>query len=55
MKTINGIPEYSGPLHVLKEVIKNEGYSALWKGFFPYYIRIFPYTIYAMYVVNRIC
>ncbi|KAJ8963878.1 hypothetical protein NQ314_005314 [Rhamnusium bicolor] len=45
MKTINGKPEYSGPLDVLGKVIKNEGVFALWKGFAPYYFRLGPHTV----------
>jgi solute carrier family 25 oxoglutarate transporter 11 len=32
MKTVNGVPEYSGVMDVLSKVIKNEGVAALWKG-----------------------
>lgn len=45
MKTINGKPEYSGPVHVLVSIIKNEGLFALWKGFAPYYFRLGPHTV----------
>lgn len=45
MKTINGKPEYSGPIHVLGSVIRNEGLFALWKGFAPYYFRLGPHTV----------
>ncbi|XP_023015568.1 mitochondrial 2-oxoglutarate/malate carrier protein [Leptinotarsa decemlineata] len=45
MKTINGKPEYSGPMDVLVKVVKNEGPFALWKGFFPYYFRLGPHTV----------
>lgn len=45
MKTIDGKPEYKGPLDVLGKVIKNEGVFALWKGFLPYYFRLGPHTV----------
>lgn len=45
MKTVNGVPEYSGALDVLGKVVKNEGVFALWKGFIPYYFRLGPHTV----------
>lgn len=45
MKTIDGKPEFTGPLDVLGKILKNEGVFALWKGFFPYYFRLGPHTV----------
>ncbi|CAH0387866.1 unnamed protein product [Bemisia tabaci] len=45
MKTIDGKPEFKGALDVLAKVVKNEGFFALWKGFFPYYARLGPHTV----------
>ncbi|XP_066140315.1 mitochondrial 2-oxoglutarate/malate carrier protein-like [Euwallacea fornicatus] len=45
MKTIDGKPEFKGPLDVLGKILKNEGVFALWKGFFPYYFRLGPHTV----------
>ncbi|KAG5878222.1 hypothetical protein JTB14_020799 [Gonioctena quinquepunctata] len=45
MKTINGKPEYSGPMDVFVRIIRNEGPFALWKGFIPYYFRLGPHTV----------
>jgi solute carrier family 25 oxoglutarate transporter 11 len=45
MKTVNGVPEYSGVMDVLSKVIKNEGVAALWKGFTPYFLRLGPHTV----------
>ncbi|VEN56785.1 unnamed protein product [Callosobruchus maculatus] len=45
MKTIDGKPEFKGPLDVLGKVIRNEGVFALWKGFMPYYFRLGPHTV----------
>ncbi|CAG9817599.1 unnamed protein product [Phaedon cochleariae] len=45
MKTVNGKPEYSGPLDVLMKIVRNEGVFALWKGFLPYYFRLGPHTV----------
>lgn len=45
MRVINGKPEYSGSLDVLNKVVRQEGITALWKGFTPYYFRIGPHTV----------
>ncbi|KAK9888027.1 hypothetical protein WA026_000310 [Henosepilachna vigintioctopunctata] len=45
MKTIDGKPEYSGAVDVLRKVIQREGIFALWKGFTPYYARLGPHTV----------
>ncbi|EDW93452.1 mitochondrial 2-oxoglutarate/malate carrier protein [Drosophila yakuba] len=45
MRVIDGKPEYSGTIDVLKRVVKNEGAFAIWKGFTPYLIRMGPHTI----------
>lgn len=45
MKIVDGKPEYSGAIDVLKNVVKNEGFFSLWKGFTPYYMRIGPHTV----------
>ncbi|KAH1026335.1 mitochondrial 2-oxoglutarate/malate carrier protein [Dendroctonus ponderosae] len=45
MKTIDGKPEFKGPLDVLGKILRNEGVFALWKGFFPYYFRLGPHTV----------
>nr|VZI01060.1 unnamed protein product [Spirometra erinaceieuropaei] len=39
MRTINGKPEYSGMIDVFSRVIRQEGATALWKGFTPYILR----------------
>ena len=45
MRTINGVPEYSGAIDVLRTAIRKEGFFSLWKGFTPYLARIGPYTV----------
>ncbi|XP_063243468.1 mitochondrial 2-oxoglutarate/malate carrier protein [Bacillus rossius redtenbacheri] len=45
MKTVDGKPEFSGAADVLKKVVRNEGFFALWKGFTPYYARLGPHTV----------
>ncbi|KAK6175244.1 hypothetical protein SNE40_013749 [Patella caerulea] len=45
MKTINGVPEYSGAIDVLAKTIRSEGFFSLWKGFTPYYARLGPHTV----------
>ncbi|KAK2181338.1 hypothetical protein NP493_403g05002 [Ridgeia piscesae] len=45
MKIIDGKPEYSGAMDVLRRVVRGEGFFSLWKGFTPYYARIGPHTV----------
>lgn len=45
MKVTDGKPEYTGTADVLKRVMKNEGFLALWKGFTPYYAKLGPHTV----------
>uniref|UniRef100_A0A914E2Y3 Mitochondrial 2-oxoglutarate/malate carrier protein n=2 Tax=Acrobeloides nanus TaxID=290746 RepID=A0A914E2Y3_9BILA len=45
MRIIDGKPEYSGSLDVFRQVIRNEGFFSLWKGFTPYYFRLGPHTV----------
>jgi solute carrier family 25 oxoglutarate transporter 11 len=45
MRIIDGKPEYRGSLDVLYKVVRNEGITALWKGFTPYYFRLGPHTV----------
>lgn len=44
-KYVDGKPEYKGAVDVIGKVIKNEGVTALWKGFTPYYFRLGPHTV----------
>ena len=37
--------EYSGAFDCVKKIVKNEGVTALWKGFTPYFFRLGPHTI----------
>ena len=32
--------EYSGAFDCVKKIVKNEGVTALWKGFTPYFFRL---------------
>ncbi|CAK8690307.1 unnamed protein product [Clavelina lepadiformis] len=45
MKTVEGIPEYTGAIDVLGKVVRAEGFFSLWKGFTPYYFRLGPHTV----------
>lgn len=45
MKTIDGKPEFTGSLDVLRKILQREGVFALWKGFLPYYARLGPHTV----------
>ncbi|KAI0224844.1 Mitochondrial 2-oxoglutarate/malate carrier protein [Lamellibrachia satsuma] len=45
MKIIDGKPEYTGAMDVLRRVVRGEGFFSLWKGFTPYYARIGPHTV----------
>jgi len=44
-KYIDGKPEYKGAIDVVAKVARNEGITALWKGFAPYYFRLGPHTV----------
>ena len=37
--------ESSGAFDCVKKIVKNEGVTALWKGFTPYFFRLGPHTI----------
>lgn len=45
MRVIDGRPEFTGVIDVLRRVFANEGFFALWKGFLPYYFRLGPHTV----------
>lgn len=54
MRVVNGKPEYSGVGDVLRQVIRNEGFFALWKGFTPYYMRLGPHTVITFIILEQI-
>lgn len=45
MKTVNGVPEYTGMVDALVKTVRKEGVLSLWKGFTPYFLRLGPHTI----------
>ncbi|KAL3116766.1 hypothetical protein niasHT_004267 [Heterodera trifolii] len=45
MSIVDGRPEFSGVVDVVRRVLANEGIFALWKGFLPYYMRLGPHTV----------
>ncbi|GMS93156.1 hypothetical protein PENTCL1PPCAC_15331, partial [Pristionchus entomophagus] len=53
MRVIDGKPEYKNGADVILKVIKNEGIFALWKGFTPCYLRIGPYTVLALMILEQ--
>jgi len=52
-KYVNGVPEYKGVADVFGKIVKNEGFFALWKGFFPYYFRLGPHTVLTFIFVEK--
>lgn len=54
MKVVDGKPEYTGAIDVLRKTIRNEGIFALWKGFTPYYARIGPHTVLTFIILEQI-
>jgi solute carrier family 25 oxoglutarate transporter 11 len=44
MKSVDGVPEYSGALDCATKIIKGEGPTALFKGFGAFYVKLAPYT-----------
>lgn len=53
MRIIDGKPEYSGALDVLKKVVQNEGFFKLWRGFTPYYMRLGPHTVLTFIILEQ--
>ncbi|KAF8368654.1 hypothetical protein PRIPAC_86483 [Pristionchus pacificus] len=53
MRVVDGVPEYKNGLDVIFKVIKNEGVTALWKGFTPCYMRLGPYTVLALMILEQ--
>jgi solute carrier family 25 oxoglutarate transporter 11 len=53
MKVVNGVPEYTGVVDVVSKVIKQEGVTALWKGFTPYFLRLGPHTIFTFLILEQ--
>jgi solute carrier family 25 (mitochondrial oxoglutarate transporter), member 11 len=45
MSVVNGVPEYTGMLDAMTQVVRKEGILSLWKGFTPYFLRLGPHTI----------
>lgn len=45
MRVINGVPEYSGMLDALRQTAAKDGFSSLWRGFTPYFLRLGPHTL----------
>lgn len=45
MRTINGVPEYSGMLDAMAKTVRADGIFSLWRGFTPYFLRLGPHTI----------
>jgi solute carrier family 25 oxoglutarate transporter 11 len=52
-KFVDGKPEYRGVADVFTKIIRNEGFFALWKGFFPYYFRLGPHTVLTFIFVEQ--
>ncbi|KAI6184509.1 hypothetical protein M3Y97_00604100 [Aphelenchoides bicaudatus] len=53
MRIIDGKPEYTGAVDVLRKVVKNEGVFALWKGFTPYWARLGPHTVLTFIILEQ--
>ncbi|KAI9297764.1 mitochondrial carrier [Neoconidiobolus thromboides FSU 785] len=45
---------YHSPLHCATSTIKNEGFMALYKGFFPNWIRIGPHTVITFIILENL-
>uniref|UniRef100_A0A914HLP3 Mitochondrial 2-oxoglutarate/malate carrier protein n=1 Tax=Globodera rostochiensis TaxID=31243 RepID=A0A914HLP3_GLORO len=53
MRIVDGRPEFSGVLDVVRRVLANEGIFALWKGFLPYYMRLGPHTVLTFIILEQ--
>ena len=54
MNVVNGVPEYTGAVDVVKKVVKNEGILSLWKGFTPYFLRLGPHTVFTFIFIEQL-
>lgn len=48
-------PKYRGVLHCLGSTVRTEGLLSLWKGFSPYYMRIFPWQFTFFLTYEKLC
>lgn len=53
MRTVGGVPEYTGVLDVLVKTVKAEGVLSLWRGFMPYFLRLGPHTVISLTVLEQ--
>ena len=51
-KIIDGKPEYTGMFDVLIKTSRNEGITALWKGWTPYFARTGPQTVVTLMLMD---
>ena len=49
---IDGKPEYTGMFDVLIKTSRNEGITALWKGWTPYFARTGPQTVVTLMLMD---
>jgi solute carrier family 25 oxoglutarate transporter 11 len=54
MKTVNGVPEYSGAIDCFSKTVKAEGPMALFKGFGAFYVKLAPYTTIVFIVLEQL-
>eukprot|EP00042_Codosiga_hollandica_P033421 m.222816 g.222816 ORF g.222816 m.222816 type:complete len:297 (+) comp54183_c0_seq2:254-1144(+) len=53
-KYVNGVPEYTGMTDVFVNIVRKEGVVSLWKGFFPYFTRLGPHTIFSFVFLEQL-
>ena len=52
LQVIDGVPEYKGMFDVLIKTTRNEGITALWKGWTPYFARTGPQTVVTLMLMD---
>jgi solute carrier family 25 oxoglutarate transporter 11 len=49
-----GILPYSSAMDCVLKSVKNEGVFSLWKGFFPFYIKLAPHTTISLIILDQL-
>jgi solute carrier family 25 oxoglutarate transporter 11 len=54
MKTINGVPEYTGVGDIILQTVKQKGVRGLWSGFLPFFFKLTPHTVISLIVLEQL-
>ena len=53
LQSMTNPQQYSGSLDVLRKTVQQEGLMSLWKGFWPYFFRLGPQTIFTFMFLEQ--